>query len=143
MAIRFYNEGGSDFRLPAKGRVAEWIACAVAGEGKQVGNISFIFCTPEDHLAINRQYLGHDWPTDVITFDYTRGTTVGGDIFIDPATVSSNAAHYCVAPEVEMRRVLVHGVLHLCGWGDKTPRQQRQMRAKENLYLPQYYGKII
>jgi rRNA maturation RNase YbeY len=102
---------------------------------------------------MNRSYLGHDWPTDVITFDYSAGDrragggvvssgTICGDIFIDPATVAANAEALCVAPEVEMRRVMVHGVLHLCGWSDKTPREQRQMRAKEDLYLAKYYESI-
>jgi rRNA maturation RNase YbeY len=142
VAIRFYNEG-IDFRLPAKGRAAEWIRRAVEGEGFRTGAINFIFCSPEYHLAMNRSYLGHDWPTDVITFDYTVGSVVGGDIFIDPATVAANAEALMVAPEVEMRRVMVHGCLHLCGMGDKTPAQRRRMRGKEDFYLAQYYGKEV
>jgi rRNA maturation RNase YbeY len=102
---------------------------------------------------MNRRFLGHDWPTDVITFDYPEGRNGGsekkegdgvsrrisGDIFIDPATVAANAEALCVAPEVEMRRVMVHGCLHLCGYGDKTPREQRRMRAREDFYLARYY----
>jgi rRNA maturation RNase YbeY len=101
--------------------------------------VNYIFCSPERHQELNRTFLGHDWPTDVITFDYSSGETVSGDIFIDPATVAANAAALCVAPEVEMRRVMVHGCLHLCGHGDKTPREQRRMRAKEDFYLAKYY----
>jgi rRNA maturation RNase YbeY len=105
--------------------------------------VNFVFCGRERHLGMNRQYLGHDWPTDVITFDYSEGGVVGGDIFIDPATVAENAAGLCVAPEVEMRRVMIHGVLHLCGLDDGTARQRRAMRAKEDLYLSRYYGETI
>ncbi len=141
MAVRYYNDG-TDFRLPAKGRTAGWIRRAAEGEEKRLGAVNFIFCSPERHLEINRAFLGHDWPTDVITFDYSEGKTVSGDIFIDPATVAANAAGLRVAPEVEMRRVMVHGVLHLCGLGDKTQREQRMMRAKEDLYLARYYEKI-
>ncbi len=108
-----------------------------------MGPVNYIFCSPERHLEINRQFLGHDYRTDVITFDYSDlegRKTVSGDIFIDPGTVADNAAGLGVAPVVEMRRVLVHGVLHLCGYGDKTLKQQVQMRAKEDFYLAGYYG---
>ena len=142
MAVKFYSEG-VDFRLPARGRVAEWIGCAAEEEGFRLGRVVFVFCDRQRHLGINRTYLGHDWPTDVITFDYTVGKVIAGDIFIDPQTVEENARELCVAPEVEMRRVMVHGVLHLCGGRDKTPAQRRRMRAKEDYYLARYYGKEI
>ncbi len=141
MAIKYYNDG-TDFRLPAKGRTAEWIHRAAEGEGFRTGAVNFIFCSPERHLEMNRSYLGHDWPTDVITFDYTAGGRVAGDIFIDPATVTRNAALFGVAPEAEMRRVMVHGVLHLCGLGDKTPRERRRMREREDFYLTKYYESV-
>ncbi len=143
MAIKYYNEG-TGFRLSAKGRTAEWMRRVVEAEGFGAGAINFIFCGREYHLEINRTYLGHDWPTDVITFDYTEGRVVAGDIFIDPQTVAENARALFVAPEAEMRRVMVHGVLHLCGMGDKTPAQSRKMRAKEDYYLARYYyGKDV
>ena len=141
MAVKYYTDG-TGFRLPAKGRTAQWIRRAIEGEGRRPGAVNFIFCSSGRHLAMNRDFLGHDWPTDVITFDYTERERVSGDIFIDPATVAANAAGLCVAPEVEMRRVMVHGVLHLCGLGDKTPREQRKMRAKEDFYLARYYATI-
>lgn len=112
------------------------------GEGRCQGAVNFIFCSPARHLEMNRHFLGHDWPTDVITFSYSQ-MPISGDIFIDPETVAQNAAALCVAPEVEMRRVMVHGVLHLCGLDDRTPRQRRAMRAKEDFYLSQYYGTTI
>ncbi len=140
MAVKYYNEG-TDFRLPAKGRTAAWIRRAVESEGFRPGPVNYVFCSPERHLEINRQFLGHDWRTDVITFDYSDPArkTVSGDIFVDPETVADNAAGLCVSPDAEMRRVLVHGVLHLCGYGDKTPKQQARMRAKEDFYLADYY----
>ena len=122
--------------------MAGWIRRAVEGEGWKLGAVNFIFCSPESHLEMNRRYLGHDWPTDVITFDYSEGRIVSGDIFIDPHTVFENAAALCIAPEVEMRRVMVHGCLHLCGYGDKTPRERRRMRAKEDFYLAKYYESV-
>ena len=125
--------------MPDKGRVAGWIRRAVEDEGFRAGQVVFIFCGREHHLGINRTYLGHDYATDVITFDYSERGVVSGDIFIDPATVAENAAERCIAPEVEMRRVMIHGVLHLCGYGDKTPKQQKLMRAKEDFYLARYY----
>ncbi|MDR2882881.1 MAG: rRNA maturation RNase YbeY [Alistipes sp.] len=142
MAIKFYNER-TDFRLPAKRRVAGWIRRAVEEEGFRLGTIVFIFCGREHHLGINRTYLQHDWPTDVITFDYSVDGNISGDIFIDPQTVEENARELCVAPEVEMRRVMVHGVLHLCGGRDKTTAQRRRMRTKEDYYLARYYGKDV
>jgi rRNA maturation RNase YbeY len=142
MAIKYYNEE-SDFILPAKGRVGEWVRDTIREEGFRPGAVNFIFCSPERHLAINRQFLSHDWPTDVITFDYTDGDCARGDIFIDPATVAANARELSIAPEVEMRRVMIHGCLHLCGRDDKTPAQKKLMRAKEDDYLRQYYGKSI
>jgi rRNA maturation RNase YbeY len=141
MAVKYYNDG-TDFRLPGKGRTAEWVRRCVGNEGLRLGPVNFVFCSPERHLEINRGFLGHNYATDVITFDYSDGNVVGGDIFIDPATVADNAALYLAAPEKEMRRVLIHGVLHLCGYGDKTPREQKQMRAKEDFYLATYYETV-
>lgn len=161
MAIKYYTEG-TDFRLPSKGRTAAWIRRATEGEGRLLGAVNFIFCSPARHLEINRAFLGHDWATDVITFDYSevatkggaeggavvgteggiKGGKISGDIFIDPATVAANAADLCVAPEVEMRRVMIHGVLHLCGMDDKTLRQRKLMRDREDFYLAKYYETV-
>jgi len=139
VGVRYYNDG-TDFRLPDKGRVAEWLRRVAEAEGFALGAVNYIFCSPERHLEINRSFLGHDWATDVITFDYTENGKISGDIFIDPVTVEENARGLCVSPAVEMRRVIVHGVLHLCGHGDKTPREERAMRALEDLYLRKFYG---
>ena len=133
MAIKFFNDG-TPYRLPQKRATAAWVAECIRAEGYTPGDISYIFCSQEKHLEINRTYLGHDYQTDVITFDYSdlAAGMVSGDIFIDPATVAENAALYGVTREQEMRRVLIHGVLHLCGYGDKTKAEQKTMRAKED-----------
>ena len=107
-------------------------------EGYELGDVSYIFCSAQRLLEMNRQYLGHDYFTDVITFDYSdrKGARViSGDIFIDVETVADNARLYGFSTLQEMRRVVVHGVLHLCGQGDKTPRTNAQMHRKEDKYL--------
>lgn len=139
MAVKFYNDG-TTYRLADKRRIAAWIKACIAHEKLQAGDITYIFCSREKHLEINRTYLGHDYATDVITFDYSDlpAGIVSGDIFIDPQTVAENAAQYGATAAQEMRRVLVHGVLHLCGYGDKTPSEQKTMRAKEDGCLALY-----
>ena len=139
MAIKFYNDG-SAYRLPQKRVTAAWVAECIRAEGLTPGDVSYIFCSQEKHLEINRAYLGHDYQTDVITFDYSdlSAGIVGGDIFIDPVTVAGNATLYGAIKEQEMRRVLIHGVLHLCGYGDKTQKEQKAMRAKEDECLARW-----
>ena len=117
---------------------AAWLRRVAEQEGYTLAEVDYIFCSAERLLEMNRQYLGHDYFTDVITFDYSdrRGTrTVAGDIFIDVETVADNARIYGATTLQEMRRVVVHGLLHLCGQRDKTPRTERQMHRKEDKYL--------
>lgn len=140
MAIRFYNKD-CNYRLAEKRRIGAWIRAAIEEESLQTGDITYIFCSPEHHIGINRQYLGHDYNTDVITFDYSdlKDTrTVSGDIFIDPATVSLNASEYGATPRQEMLRVIVHGVMHLCGYKDKSEKEAKTMRSKEDHYLAKF-----
>ena len=137
MAIRFYNEE-CGYRLKGKRRLAAWIKECAAAEGRSVGEVAFIFCSPERHRAINLQYLGHDYNTDVITFEYEDakgGRSLSGDIFIDPATVSENARLFGAGREEEMHRVMIHGIMHLCGYGDGTQEEKKTMRAKEDACL--------
>lgn len=112
-----------------------WIKAVAADYGFSVGNINYIFCSDERELAVNREFLGHDYYTDVITFDYSTGTTLNGDIFISLDTVRSNAGMVGTTFEDELRRIIIHGVLHLTGQGDKTPETKEQMTAKENKAL--------
>lgn len=116
-------------------KVSRWIRAVAADYGFAVGNINYIFCSDERELEVNRQFLGHDYYTDVITFDYSTATTLNGDIFISLDTVKSNAEMVGVRFEEELLRIIIHGVLHLTGQGDKTPETKAQMTAKEELAL--------
>lgn len=140
MAIHFYNQD-TDF-LP-QGRVAinRWVRETIHNEGYKVGEISYIFCPSATHIEMNRQYVGHDYYTDIITFDYCdlegRGV-VSGDIFIDHETVADNAKGLGTDPREELLRVIIHGILHLCGYKDKTDAEAAQMRQKENFYIARF-----
>jgi len=137
MAVRYYTDD-CRYRLPQKRLTARWLARVAEVEGYRLGEVNYIFCSSQRLLEMNRQFLGHDYFTDIITFDYSdrRGErTVSGDIFIDVETVRDNARQYGATALCEMRRVVVHGVLHLCGQKDKTPRTNRQMHRKEDKYL--------
>ena len=137
MTVRYHNDDCT-YRLPEKRRTTEWLRAVAASEGYTLGEVNYIFCSAQRLLAMNRQFLGHDYFTDVITFDYSdrKGARiVSGDIFIDVETVADNGRRYGATTLQEMRRVVVHGVLHLCGQGDKTPRTNAQMHRKEDKYL--------
>lgn len=137
MAVRYYNED-CRYVLPQKRRTTAWLRATAEAEGYALGDVNYIFCSAQRLLEMNRHYLGHDYYTDVITFDYSdrKGArTVSGDIFIDVETVADNARQYGATRLQEMRRVVVHGVLHLCGQKDKTPCTNAQMHRKEDKYL--------
>lgn len=97
--------------------------------------LTFIFCSAEFIQTMNKKYLKHDYKTDVITFDYTEGNTIEGEIFISIPTVQENAAIYTTDFLVELRRVIIHGFLHLCGYNDKSQKQRKEMRERENFHL--------
>lgn len=113
-------------------KISRWIRAVAADYGFSVGNINYIFCSDERELEVNRQFLGHDYYTDIITFDYSTPSTLNGDIFISLDTVRSNAEALNIPFEDELHRILIHGVLHLTGQGDKTPETKAEMTAKEN-----------
>ena len=119
-------------------RVMKWIKSVAADYGFSVGNINYIFCSDERELEVNRQFLGHDYYTDVITFDYSTASTLNGDIFISLDTVRSNAEMVGATFEQELLRILIHGVLHLTGQGDKTPETKVQMTEKEEKALAKW-----
>ena len=131
MAISFFCE---QTEMPAiqKTLVRNWIKQVAATHGKRVGEISYIFCDDEKILEVNRQYLQHDYYTDIITFDYTEGDKIAGDLFICLDTVRSNAELFKQDYETELHRVIVHGVLHLCGINDKGPGEREIMEKCEN-----------
>lgn len=116
-------------------RVSRWIRAVAADYGFSVGNIHYVFCSDERELEVNREFLGHDYYTDVITFDYSTASTLNGDIFISLDTVRSNAEMVGTTFEHELHRILIHGVLHLTGQGDKTPETKAQMTEKEEIAL--------
>ena len=114
----------------------EWIKAVAASYGKRVGEVAYIFCDDEKILEVNRQYLQHDYYTDIITFDYTEGDRIGGDLFISLDTVESNAQQYADGDyRRELHRVVIHGILHLCGINDKGPGERELMDAAENRAL--------
>lgn len=123
--------------MPAldKASVERWIRSVAADHGFAVGDITYIFCDDEKILSVNREFLQHDYYTDVITFDYSTHDRVSGDIFISLDTVHSNAEQLGVPFEQELYRILIHGILHLTGQGDKTPETKQQMTDKENAAL--------
>jgi rRNA maturation RNase YbeY len=124
------------FVLPHKTVVKQWLKAVAAAEKKRVGEVSFVFCDDAEVLRINRQYLQHDYYTDVITFDYSVGDVIAGDVFISVDTVQANARRFKQSFEDELNRVMVHGILHLCGYRDGTAAERKQMRAKEDAYVP-------
>lgn len=116
-------------------RLAQWIRSVAADYGFATGDINYIFCNDEQILDVNRRFLGHDYYTDVITFDYSSPARIAGDIFISLDTVRSNAEDVGVSFENELLRILIHGILHLTGQADKTPETRAEMTRKENLAL--------
>ena len=133
-----YHTEESTFRLPAKRLISRWLQeVALRERGVKIEEINYIFCSSERHRAMNVEFVGHDYYTDIITFDYSslKEGYVAGDIYIDVETVRDNARIYKSTFRREMQRVVVHGLLHLCGQKDKTPRAEKQMHAKEDKYL--------
>lgn len=122
--------------IPA--RIEEWVKAVADSHGKSVGEICYVFCNDEYILQTNREFLQHDYYTDIITFDYTRGSRIGGDLVISLDTVCSNAESLGVTYERELLRVVIHGVLHLCGIDDKGPGQRAVMEQAEDAALALY-----
>ncbi|MDE7180388.1 MAG: rRNA maturation RNase YbeY [Muribaculaceae bacterium] len=119
--------------------VREWIGEVAAEHDFQVGRISYLFCDDEFILRANREFIDHDYYTDIITFDYTRRDIIGGDIMISLDTVGSNAQLVATSFSNELLRVIIHGVLHLCGINDKGPGERENMEAHENRALEIWY----
>ena len=120
--------------MPAikKREPTDWIRRVASGYGKKCGDIAYIFCSDEKILEVNKAYLQHDYYTDVITFDYTEGDKISGDIFISVDTVRSNAEQFGTDYDEELHRIIIHGVLHLCGINDKGPGEREIMTRHEN-----------
>ncbi len=129
----------TDFTLDNERTISYWISNVIASEGKKEGEINYIFCDDEYLLQLNQEHLQHDYYTDIISFDYTIGNEISGDMFISIERVKENAVDFNVAFEDELRRVLVHGVLHYCGYKDKTEEDELVMRSKEDEKLAMFH----
>jgi rRNA maturation RNase YbeY len=124
-------------KMPAikKRETTAWIRKVAATYQKKVGEVGYLFCDDEHILEVNREYLGHDYYTDIITFDYCEDNVLNGDLVISLDTVRSNAELFHKPYEEELHRVIIHGILHLCGINDKGPGEREQMEAAENRAL--------
>ena len=118
-----------------KREITAWIKAVAAAHGRRVGEIGYMFVDDERILDVNREYLGHDYYTDIITFDYDEGDVISGDLVISLDTVKSNAGLFGKEYEEELHRVIIHGILHLCGINDKGPGEREIMEAEENRAL--------
>lgn len=116
----------------------QWLKDIILSENKKLGEINYIFCDDEHLLKINQDYLQHDYYTDIITFDYVKGKTISGEIFVSLQRISDNASTLSRDYEEELKRVLAHGILHLAGYKDKTEEEEKEMRRMEDLYLAKF-----
>lgn len=128
--ITFNSE--TSFTLKNQNKLVKWIGDVVLSEGFQVGEINYIFCDDSYLNKINQEFLNHDTFTDIISFDYTLGKEVGGDIFISIERVLENAEKFNEVFETELHRVMIHGILHFMGYKDKTKKEKTLMRTKED-----------
>ena len=132
--VSFQSEGVEIPKLDIK-RISTWLTEVASGYGKRIGNLTYKFCSDEEIIRVNREFLNHDYYTDIITFDYSIKDKVGADILISLDTVRSNSEAYGVEYDNELNRVIVHGLLHLCGLKDKTPTERESMESAENTAL--------
>ena len=128
--ITFNSE--TSFTLKNQKKLVKWISDVISSEGFQVGEINYIFCNDSYLNKINQEFLNHDTFTDIISFDYTLGKEVGGDIFISIERVLENAEKFNEVFETELHRVMIHGILHFMGYKDKTKKEKTLMRTKED-----------
>lgn len=129
----------TDFELENEAQYEEWISRIIESEGFDEGEINYIFCDDEYLHKINVEYLDHDTLTDIISFDYTVGNILQGDIFVSIERVKDNAKDFKVSFEEELKRVLSHGVLHYCGYKDKSPKDEALMRSKEEEKMQMFH----
>ena len=129
----------SDFTLDNEQAIASWLSAVIVSENKNEGEINYIFCDDEYLHKINVEYLDHDTLTDVISFDYTMGNEISGDVFVSVERVLDNSKDYNTSFDEELKRVLVHGVLHYCGYKDKSEEDEALMRNKEEEKLAMFH----
>lgn len=134
MAIT-YNAEGVKMPLIKKRATSNWIKRVAQSYGKNIGEIGYMFCSDERILEVNKEYLQHDYYTDIITFEYNEDDILNGDIFISLDTVKSNSVNFNTGYEQELHRVIIHGILHLCGINDKTSEERKHMTVCEDKAL--------
>ena len=139
MAITFDSEN-IEFPNLKKRETSTWIKNIANSFSKKLGDVAYLFCNDNKILDINRQYLNHDFYTDIITFDYSEGDKISGDIFISLDTVKTNSQKYNTDYQEELYRVIIHGVLHLCGLDDKSEADSKEMREAEDSALKQLFN---
>lgn len=127
----------TELQLDNEMKLSEWLSNAIANEGFNEGEINYIFCDDAYLLELNIKYLDHDTLTDILSFDYTLGKQINGDIYISVERVRDNAKDFKVSFENELSRVLIHGILHYCGYKDTSEDEEAEMRSKENYYIVQ------
>ena len=135
MESNIYYHSECDFQLKDDESITKWIKNVINAENKELAEINYIFCDDQYLLKKNQEYLKHDTFTDIITFDYTEQNRINADIFISIERVKENAITFAVPFDNELRRVIIHGVLHLMGYKDKSKEDAEKMRNKENFYL--------
>ena len=128
-----------DFQLDSETLFSNWISKVILSENKKEGDINYIFCDDEFILEINKQYLNHDYYTDIISFDYSVGNELHGDIFVSVERVQENAEDFNVTFEEELKRVIIHGILHYCGYKDKSEDDEALMRNKEDEKIKMFH----
>ncbi len=131
----------TDFELDKASDYTDWINRSVDTLGGQIGTLQYIFCSDEALLEINKRYLSHDYYTDIITFQYEEGKVLSGDIYISVDRVRENAVEFDQGFDQELRRVMIHGVLHLAGYRDKTDAEKSEMRVRENDLMEMFHVK--
>ena len=134
--IKYFSS--TDFVITNKDELTLWLKLATKKEGRTLGELVFNFCSDESLSKINKEFLNHDTLTDVITFDYSALNEISGEIFISTDRVRENASEFQQSFEVETRRVMIHGLLHLCGYNDKTAKEKELMSDRENFYLDSF-----
>ncbi len=135
----FFEKGG--FSLQNRSGLKAFVESIFKKEKKDLGSINYIFCSDKRLLEINRQFLNHDYYTDIITFDLSEGNSIQAEIYISIDRIRDNAKTLDVSLKSELHRVIFHGALHLCGFGDKTKMEKEEMREREEFYLTQYFRK--
>ena len=128
-----------EFELQNEAQYTDWISRVITSENKKEGDINYIFCDDDFILDINQKYLEHDYYTDIISFDYSVGNELHGDIFVSVDRVRENAEDFNVSFDDELRRVIIHGVLHYCGYKDKSEEDEHMMRVKEDEKMAMFH----